>query len=703
MNKRILSALMSGILCAVPVATTYAQTRQPRVQITSLYRSEPLRPPAPPSSNRTTALAMPATDVQRWMDRTDAPPLLKPGPLGTHALAGDLRIQNVQYSFEARVLILVAEKLRIGPNAMIDLSGWRTDGSAGKVIILSNEIICEPGGSLHIVAKGLGVSTNGGQVLVSGASQPATPEGTLPPCIAATVDGAPEKKGIIREHRRTAASSTAGTAVIRDHRRNAGSSSVPPTATATPTETIKIFPAGRPGVIFASTDIRAVMQKDEQARAAWSMWAVERLETLRIAIYDASRRSDRQGIASLFRDYEKFNPTAQMISADMRDRYLAVVADLQNYRANAMPPLWVEELSVRPSGLPQPISVFTEGATLKTSLAPTHALATRTSIDGRSVLGIIDYRSDRPDELAIEAEWELSVDPWIERLAAEQLDKRSQTLDGIFNGWSLEAKPLQEMAIKSASATLLPGGRRLRMRIVADAARANLVFWRLLNSTGLPWSVDWKFVEPGSGRVVNGTWAGPPLTLMRQRNQQVTIEDGHLVNKSSNPVVVNYLRNNDGSFFALNPVIRLEAGERVKVPTTAASAIPPEAVENLLDPDKINRDFYVINGEQIVDRIVVRNLIPTSDAERGAFDRLEITVRTGVEGDAVGVVSTEPFVLSATGTRAGEISIPMLRLARGKREVTIEGRAYYSGGSYRTLKPTTFDSLTIAITSEMFQ
>ena len=38
---------------------------------------------------------------------------------------------------------------------------------------------------------------------------------------------------------------------------------------------------------------------------------------------------------------------------------------------------------------------------------------------------------------------------------------------------------------------------------------------------------------------------------------------------------------------------------------------------------------------------------------------------------------------------------------RGSATATVTA-AYYAGGSYRTLAPTTFDALTIAITTEMF-
>lgn len=694
MRRIITAALLAATAAGFAGEQTSAQERRPRVEIRSGFGTEPLPPPPAPA----TFMAATTSDVQRWMDRSDAPGTLASSGRATIVLAGDLRLHNVQYRIEAPVLVLVADKLRIGSNVMIEATGRGRRGAGGTVILLANEIVCEPGGALHVVSNGVVPSGGGGQVLVAGVSQPATPAGALPPCIAATVDGAPQATGEVHDHRRGG-----GARVVRDRRDGQRPPSQP-----TPSVETQTYPAGAAGRVFASPDISAITRSEVLAQTGWSMWAVERLELLRLNIYDASRRGDRQRVVSLFREYEAFNPSSQTVSADMRDRYLAVVGDLQTYRQNAMPPLWVEEVVVRPGGLPQPVTTFTEGSTFRTSLAPTHALASRARIDGRSVLGLIDYRSERPDEIGIEVEWELSVDPWVEQLVAKQLMKKGQRLDGLFSGWVLDAKPMQEMGVRSATATLLPGGRRLRMRLIADAERGNLVFWRLLNSAGLPWSVDWKFTEPGSGRVVTGTWAGPALTLARQRDPQVALEDGHLVNKGPHAVVVNYLRTNDGSFVALNPVMRLAAGERVPVPRAVArvgpSAIPPEAVESAFNPDTFGNDFYVLNGDQVVDRVVVRNLLPTSDDARGAFDRLEITVKADVEGgSAEGTATAGPFVLSAAGTKAAEISLPFLRLARGQRQVAIEGRAYYAGGSYRTLKPTTFDTLSIAITPDMFQ
>lgn len=126
------------------------------------------------------------------------------------------------------------------------------------------------------------------------------------------------------------------------------------------------------------------------------MWAVEWLETLQLDIYDASRANDSKKVLELLRDYEGFDVPTALVAADMRDRYRGLLDNLNTYRQTALPALMVESVTVRPGGLPQPVTVFTEGATLRASLAPTHALAARQSVGGRSVIGPLEYRNERP-------------------------------------------------------------------------------------------------------------------------------------------------------------------------------------------------------------------------------------------------------------------------------------------------------------------
>ncbi len=644
-----------------------------------------------------------AFDVRSWLDRTEAPETLEAAPGGTLLLARDLTLGDRQYSLNTTALALVADSLIITGNTTIDLSSRTPEVPAGSFVLLARKVTCGPNASLRIVASGSpAVSRNGGSAGGDLIIAPGEQAGAaLPSCLSYSAPGGAANTTTVRRGSPGGVTVTPTRPVVRDHRRPGAAPAPPATA---PAETTLILPKGPDGSARVFPDIRTASQNDARARLAWSTWTIERLETLRVAIYEASRQRDDRRALALFKEYEGLSLPADAIDPDQRDRYLAVLETLNAYRQAAVPALTVEELFVQPGGMPQRVSVFTEGLTLKSYLAPTHALAVRASVQGRPALGLIEYRPERPDELAIETEWELSVDPWVARLAAEQLAARGDRPEGMFSGWSLEAKPMQEIGVRSGTATLLPGGKRLRVRLVADADRANVVFWRLLNSSGLPWTIDWRFTEPRTGRTVTGTWAGPPLSLVRQQQPSVRISQSELENVGTSPATVNYVRASDGSFAALNPVVRLEPGQKAPLPSSpAAAVVPAEAVETAFDPSRFGSDFYVLNGDQVLDRVVVRNALPPADEARGAFDYLEVTLSTRVGGASAEAVAAGPFRLSAAGTLAAEVSIPLLRLSRGAREVTLTGRAYYAGGSYRSLKPTTFDTATIAVTPDLLQ
>lgn len=666
-SNRFMQALVSALaLALIAVAPATGQPATGQVIITSKPSMEPLRPPI----TRPLIMTRPVFEILSWFDRTEPSGSPPASPRGTVVLARDLTLQNLSYKLDTPQLVLVADKLRIGPNAGFDVTGQRRR-PGGKIVIIAREITCESGGGLQLVSKGGPGAAGGSIVVVAGSTEPSGASGAMPACVTGVVDGGPALE-------------------VRDHRRD------PPVVTT--------IPPGTAGSVAASP-LRTAIQADAFAQTAWSMWAIEWLDSLQLGIYDASRRNDYSRVLTLLREYAGFDAPAELVEPSSRASYIALLDHLNMYRKTALPALSVEERTILPGGLPQTVAVFTEGATLRTLLAPTHALASRKTVGGRSVLGLIEYRNQNPNELTIEVEWELTVDPWVERLASEQLTKSGQRLDGVFAGWSLEPKPMQELAMRSAAATLLPGGRQLRVSFVVDADRANLVFWRLLNSAGMPWSVDWTFTERETGRVVKGTWAGPPLSLVRQREPLVAVSNGSLVNNGPSPMGVTYVRDKDGSFVALNPTLRIGPRETVPLPAGAALAVsvPPEAIETSFDPEHFDSHFYVKNAEPLVDHVVIKNNLPTSETGYDAFDYLEVTVRAVVEGNTSLAPAVWPGVrLLARGTAEGEKALPFLRLTQGARRITIEGRAYYTNGE-RTLKPTTFDTMSVTITRDMFR
>ena len=708
-----LGVIFTGAVVTADRGSSSAQ-QPPPVRSRVTIASRPAPPiPAPRSSTKLRRAVAGGYDLQVWLDRPDAPASLPPASRGTFALAGELELRDRTLVAATPLLVVVADSLRITGNTTIDVSARQPGAGGGSVMILARTISCDRGARLTIVANGAAPSGTGGALTVAPLDAKQVSAGARtsvrgrpgsidemarrPPVRPAPATRAPvggrTLVGPCITH--TAAGGAGGDYTVRDHR------------SGRVVESTRKGPPGAAGTVQVYPSIEAAAAANPVAAQAASTWVIERLEFLRVGIYSAASARDDAKVLAFFRQFETLGPAVTLVDAASRSTYLDILKDLTAYRDTALAPLFVEEVTVRPGELPQKVSVFTEGATLRSSLAPTHALAVRTGAEGRSVLGLLDYRTDRPDELAIELEWELTVDPWIEALAGAALPDGTR-LAGVFSGWALDARPMQETGVRSATATLLPGGRRLRGRFVVDAARANLVFWRLLSTSGIPWTVDWTYREPRTNRVVTGTWAGPMLSVARQRAPQLTVADGRLTNSGSSALTVYYLRTGDASFVALNPALHLGPGESRAVPPEAGVAesftVPSEAVEVAFDPERFTSDFHVLNGEAAVDHIVIRNTLPTTDDQRGAFDYLEVSVASRIAGASdVDSTTAGPFRLSAKDTRGGEITLPMLRLARGERQVTVSGRAYYAGGSYRTLTPTTFDSQTIAITTEMFK
>lgn len=667
-------------------AAAQAPPPQSRVTITSRAAITLPPPPAPrPGSATGTGTRLrrripTGYEVQPWLEPADVAASLPASDKGVFILARDLVLGDLRLAVQAPLLIVVAESLTISGNTSLDISARQSAVPGGNVMLLARRIKCEGAGRIDIVANGGAPSAPGGSLTITGAA------GALPPCIT-----------------HTAAGGSGGTAQVRDHRRPAAAGRGRGVM-GRPQIGTRELPRGAAGTVHFHSSIESVKAGNPAAADAASAWMLERLAYLRLAIYAAASGGDDAKVLQLFREYASIAPSERLVADESKGQYLEIVKDLNGYRTSALAPLFVEDVTVSPGSLPRVVTVFTEGSTLDSTIAPTHALAVRAGGAGRQVLGLLDYRNDRPDEVAIEIEWELTVDPWVQHLAAAELPSGAK-LKGVFGGWGLEAKPMREIGVRSATATLLPGGRRLRARFVADAASANLVFWRLLNTGGLPWTVDWTYREPNTNRVVTGTWAGPPLSVARQRAPQIDVSGGEIRNTGTSAATIHYVRTGDASFVPFTPALHIGPGASAAPPgVTGRFTVPPEAVEIAFDPERFAADFHVLNGEEIVDKVVIRNMLPATDEQRGAFDRVEITVMSAMPGGAEADAATAgPFTLSATGTRGSEITLPMLRLARGERQVTVSGRAYYAGGGERTLVPRTFDTLTIAITAEMFQ
>jgi hypothetical protein len=121
------------------------------VTIVSRPAAESLRAPRRTTS-RPPMMARPAFEFQSWFDRTEGPAALPPSPQGAVVIARELTLANRHYLLDTPLLVIVADRLRIGPNAVIDVSG-KPRAAGGKIVVLTRNLTCESGGSLQLIAR----------------------------------------------------------------------------------------------------------------------------------------------------------------------------------------------------------------------------------------------------------------------------------------------------------------------------------------------------------------------------------------------------------------------------------------------------------------------------------------------------------------------------------------------------------------------
>src|SRR3990172_5735506 len=149
------TALAVGVIAGAGFGPASAQSpRPPRVTIARPATLAPL--PPPPAARPRMLVGGGAYDVQRWLDRSDAPASLPSGARGTIVLARDLALSDRQYSLDTPLLVVVAESLPISGKVTIDVSARKAGTPAGALVLLARQITCDRGGSLRFISNGAG-------------------------------------------------------------------------------------------------------------------------------------------------------------------------------------------------------------------------------------------------------------------------------------------------------------------------------------------------------------------------------------------------------------------------------------------------------------------------------------------------------------------------------------------------------------------
>ena len=131
------------------------------------------------------------------------------------------------------------------------------------------------------------------------------------------------------------------------------------------------------------------------------------------------------------------------------EEHLIDLGELQEKYQTA---LWTSSRSLStPSGVPLQVDLYTEGRELRTRVAPTVGLVRSRVLDGRTVIGLLEFNPEQPDMVRMEFEVELAVDPWLESLLAAELTAEGDEYAGIFSNWILTGQEISELGIRGSS------------------------------------------------------------------------------------------------------------------------------------------------------------------------------------------------------------------------------------------------------------
>lgn len=709
----------AALLMVALIATTAAAQTHSRHRIEITRRPRTGARPASPVPRAPAA----SPGVIDWMGQQKAAPTLEARGAMT-ILADDLTLAGGAFALGGTSrLWLAARTLRITGRVTIDVSSRTAGEPGGMFTLLAEAVRCAPGGVLTITSNGGSSSspgvagTDGGTLTVAvdsigpdgeaaapraAAQGPRAAARPLPPAQSPmwTAQGRGDPSTNRQSVECISFSSTGGRGIGKavqfiDRAGRRRTRFEPPTP-------------GRPGTIVRVANRAAAASQQDDARLALSRWTVAALQRLRGRILDADAAEDYATLVQLFVRYAAFAPPADL-HPRMREEYDELRAELNKYRGEVLLPVFARPIEVTPpAGVAQRLHVFTESSPFRQTLAPTHLLASGIDFEGRKVLGLLEYDPNRPDEITIEVELELTVDPWLAALAAAHLRAEGEAVEGMFSGWTLKARPIEEIGVKESRVTALPGGRRMRVRLVLEGQKAGTMFWNLFSGTGIPLTYDWEFRGGSNQPVTNGTWSGPTLSFARRAAHTLRVEGGRVRNDGPAPVLIEYVALGETKFVGLARAVRIEAGHAVDLKELGVAVdgstvwIPPQAVITTLDPREIERAFYVVNGQQFIQHVTLTNLLPAYDSPSGgALHYVEVFVAIGAGAQADATKRAGPFRLSAAQTTGSEIRLPFLRPGKGSERITVWGAAHYDNGGCQTIVATTFESGVATVTPSM--
>ena len=388
-----------------------------------------------------------------------------------------------------------------------------------------------------------------------------------------------------------------------------------------------------------------------------------------------------------------------------RARVTASLERIDSITKDFLPAIRIRNLVVQdPSGVPRSVEAFAEKTSVKNGVAPTDALIIDSAVGGKHGLGLMESYPDRPgEEIVLNFTAQMTIDPWLRQRVEEKLKEQGEELEGLFSKWSLTPRKIDFEGINGEKSTVTVVGDKLVCRLVFDAKKGNLAFYQLTQGVGLPVSFDWVYKDDPKFK---GEWEGVRLSFARRERPELVLSGARVSNRARVPVTIYYCQAGE-KFVSLNPALRVEPQSEAALALPAETdpqklVIPPEAVAYNVDPDSYRNDFYLITGDELVERVTITNLLPPGDQARLddlRYVEVKLSYTLG-DGATAKEVTLGPVHLASKGSLGSEVTLPFLRAKSGNVSFTLSGTAYYGRESSQTLKTQTVTGLTVKISQD---
>ncbi len=405
-------------------------------------------------------------------------------------------------------------------------------------------------------------------------------------------------------------------------------------------------------------------------------WLQKRLDRAYKTYLVARQTQSKKQMLEAIRDFKTVPLTTVMLNDGLRD-----IVEKLTIAVKESDSLTVRTLRLRNASRSGTYTLFTEGSDLENYLAPTDLLVQPNQFQGGEFVGVVRTLPKDQSRIEITLDAKLTIDPQVFQLARQELSRKEEKLSGMFSDWHLELKTIPS-GLEDFKLNLI--GDVLQCTLLLDRAMGNLAMYRLGSRNGLPLLLKY---ECKSNPQMKGEFQ-LSLSLSRRVESHLVINNGLVTNTGKRAAIIRYLVGSDDLFFALEPGLLITPGKSQPLSLPAgvdgrSVSIPPEAVV-LSDVDPfVFEDFYVLNREELVEKILLSNKL-ISNEKLGQLQRVNanLTYIVGEGKDRVEIPGGR-YVLAPRTNDFAVREVFLLKPRNGKVRLMVEGTADYAKGYLR--------------------